>query len=213
MEYLDWSLRAGVPFHPRPSAMIVAKVGSSRCPDDSRRSLNLGHPQGVRNEENRTRREAASMARANGLFEAHLTVADLDVSIDFYRRVVGLDLAHVTSTRQAAFFWIGAPGQSMLGLWASGHAPQKMRMHVAFASSLDDVLGAHGVLQAAGVATLDFNEQPTYEPVVLAWMPAASIYFRDPDGHLLEYIAMLPDEPRPHGGVVAWHQWVTANGA
>jgi hypothetical protein len=41
-------------------------------------------------------------------------------------------------------------------------------------------------------------------------MPAASVYFRDPDGHLLEYIAMLDDRPRPEDGVVTWRQWTLA---
>jgi lactoylglutathione lyase len=36
-----------------------------------------------------------------------------------------------------------------------------------------------------------------------------SVFFRDPDGHLLEYIAMLPDAPRPEDGVVPWHAWRT----
>jgi lactoylglutathione lyase len=38
-------------------------------------------------------------------------------------------------------------------------------------------------------------------------MPAASLYFKDPDGNLLEYIAMLPDPPAPQRGVVAWSDW------
>jgi hypothetical protein len=38
-------------------------------------------------------------------------------------------------------------------------------------------------------------------------MPAVSVYFLDPDGHLLEYIAMLPDEPRPDAGVMTWNAW------
>jgi hypothetical protein len=38
-------------------------------------------------------------------------------------------------------------------------------------------------------------------------MPALAIYFRDPDGHLLEFLAMLPDEPRPEAGVVSWDEW------
>ena len=45
------------------------------------------------------------------------------------------------------------------------------------------------------------------EPIVLAWMPAVAVYFLDPDGHLLEYIAMLEGEPRPDEGVVEWHAW------
>ena len=50
----------------------------------------------------------------------------------------------------------------------------------------------------------------TYEPIVLAWMPAAAVYFLDPDGHLLEYIAMLEGEPRPDKGLVEWRAWQEA---
>jgi lactoylglutathione lyase len=28
-------------------------------------------------------------------------------------------------------------------------------------------------------------------------MPTASVFFKDPDGHLLEYLAMLPQNSRP----------------
>jgi lactoylglutathione lyase len=35
-------------------------------------------------------------------------------------------------------------------------------------------------------------------------MPALSLYFNDPDGNLLEYLAMLPDDPRPDLGVVPY---------
>jgi lactoylglutathione lyase len=141
------------------------------------------------------------------LFEAHLTVADLDTSIAFYRGGLGLELAHVVPARQAAFFWIGSRGTAMLGLWAAGPAPQKTTTHIAFAAALDHVLTAPRALQSAGITALDFDGHPTDEPVVLAWMPAASIYFRDPDGHLLEYIAMLAEDSRPDGGVVPWHEW------
>jgi NAD(P)H-dependent FMN reductase len=60
------------------------------------------------------------------------------------------------------------------------------------------------------IAPLDFDGCPTDEPVVLAWMPAASIDFHDPDGHLLEYIAMLADDARPDGGVVTWKEWTAS---
>jgi len=141
------------------------------------------------------------------LFEAHLSVAELEASVAFYRDVVGLELAHVLPARQAAFFWTGSRGSGMLGLWSVGSNPQKTTMHVAFATALEHVIAAPRTLQSAGIAALDFNGQPTHEPVVLAWMPAASIYFRDPDGHLLEYVAMLAEQPRPGDGVVSWHQW------
>jgi len=134
------------------------------------------------------------------LFEAHLTVSDLDASIAFYRDRVGLELAHVVPARQAAFFWVGSRGSTMLGLWAGGSAPQKTTTHIAFVATRDDVVSAPRVLQSAGITPLDFDGRPTDEPVVLAWMPAASIYFHDPDGHLLEYIAMLAEDPGPDGG-------------
>jgi lactoylglutathione lyase len=141
------------------------------------------------------------------LFEAHLTVTDLDKAIAFYRDVVGLQLAHIASGRQAAFFWIGTAGNAMLGLWGTGSGPQRMALHTAFRVSLADVVAAPRALRSAGITPLDFDEQPTDQPVVFAWMPAASVFFRDPDGHLLEYIAMLPHEPRPEQGVVPWRVW------
>ena len=141
------------------------------------------------------------------LFEAHLTVSDLDTAIDFYRDVVGLRLVHVIPIGDAAFFWIGAPGQAMLGLWAGGGAPQKVTTHIAFRVSLADVMAAPKTLHAAGVTPLDFSGRATADAVVLAWMPAAAVYFRDPDGNLLEYIAMLPDMPKPELGILPWRMW------
>ena len=66
-----------------------------------------------------------------GLFETHLTVADLDRSMAFYRDVVGLPVALEVPERGAAFHWIGRPGQAMLGLWSIGSAPMGMQLHVA----------------------------------------------------------------------------------
>ena len=42
-----------------------------------------------------------------------------------------------------------------------------------------------------------------------SWMPAASLYFNDPDGNLLEFIAMLPEAQRPEMGIVTWSEWLT----
>jgi len=38
-------------------------------------------------------------------------------------------------------------------------------------------------------------------------MPAASVYFDDPDGHSLEFIAMLPEPPRADLGIVSLSAW------
>jgi len=147
------------------------------------------------------------MISVDGLFEVHLVVADLDRAIAFYGEVVGLRLAHVAPARQVAFFWIGAAGHAMLGLWGGGTAPQHVTSHTAFRVSLADVLAAPDALGAAGITPLDFDGRPTEQPTVFAWMPAVSVFFRDPDGHLLEYIAMLPQEPRPEYGVMPWRMW------
>ena len=147
------------------------------------------------------------MTSIDRLFEAHLIVADLDASIAFYRDRLGLELAHVEPSRRAAFFWVGTRGNSMLGLWEGGAGPQKTTTHIAFAATTEDVLRAPQKLLSAGIVALDFNGRPTEEPIVLAWMPAAAVYFLDPDGHLLEYIAMLDGEPRPDEGLVEWCAW------
>jgi lactoylglutathione lyase len=144
---------------------------------------------------------------ATGLFETHLTVSDLGRSVAFYRDVVGLALALELSERGAAFFWIGAPGEAMLGLWSLGSAPIGLSFHVAFTTSLEDVLGAGDRLRALGVTPLSFHAIETAEPSVIGWMPAAAVYFRDPDGHLLEYLAMLDEPARPERGIVPWSEW------
>ena len=51
------------------------------------------------------------------------------------------------------------------------------------------------------------SREETTEPSVIGWMPAAAVYFRDPDGHLLEYLAMLDEPPRPDVGIVPWSSW------
>ena len=141
-----------------------------------------------------------------GLFETHLTVAELPRSVAFYRDVVGLPVALELPERGAAFHWIGRPGQAMLGLWSIGSAPMNMQLHVAFDVALDDVLAAPRTLRERGVEPLSFFGEPADEPSVIGWMPAAAVYFRDPDGHLLEYLAMLDGPPRPELGIVPWSE-------
>jgi lactoylglutathione lyase len=145
----------------------------------------------------------------NGLFETHLTVARLEPSIAFYRDIVGLEIAATFAERRAAFFWIGGRGTSMLGVWEAGTGPNAMRLHLAFTCEADEVLAAPAKLRSLGVEPRGFAGEPVDEPVVLGWMPALSLYFTDPDGHLLEYIAMLPERPRPDLGVVPYSRWTS----
>ena len=142
------------------------------------------------------------------LFEAHLTVSELDRAVAFYRDLLALPLARIFPERKVAFFWIGTPGKAMLGLWEAGTMPMSVSLHVAFQVALSDLHVAPARLQKAGVQPRDLAGLPTDEPVVLAWMPAAAVYFRDPENNLLEFITMLPDPPRPDLGVLPWSDWI-----
>ena len=97
------------------------------------------------------------------------------------------------------------------GRWAG--TPQRLGLHIALRVDLPDLLKAPAALRAAGVTPLDFAGNPTEEPGVLAWMPAGSLYFRDPDGNLIEFLVMLPDAPQPQLGVIGWTAWCRHGGA
>jgi lactoylglutathione lyase len=143
-----------------------------------------------------------------GLFEAHLTVSDLDRSIAFYRDVLGLSLAQRIPERQVAFFWVPTSERGMLGLWCIGTSPLHMRLHIAFDVTRQHVFDSVGALRRAGIAPrISGGGAEIDEPVVLCWMPAVSVYFDDPDGHSLEFIAMLDETPRPDLGRVSWSEW------
>ena len=137
------------------------------------------------------------LVKIEGLWETHITVANLDRSIAFYRDVVGLTLAHTVRERHVAFFWVGKPRQAMLGLWSILTVPMAMKLHYAFQVSLKDAEASIAALNDAGLQPLSGAGEAIDEPEVLPWIPAASVYFRDPDGHSLEYIAMLPEAPAP----------------
>ena len=81
-----------------------------------------------------------------------------------------------------------------------------MRLHVAFEMALADVRAAPDRLRAEGIQPLSFFGEPTDEPSVIGWMPAAAVYFQDPDEHMLEYLAMLDGPPKPELGIVPWSQ-------
>jgi len=144
-----------------------------------------------------------------GLWEAHLTVSDLDRSIAFYRDTLGLELAHMVPKRHAAFFWLGGHRHSMLGLWSIHSSPIRLRLHVAFQVEIAQVIRSVAVLRAAGITPrASGGGREIDEPKVFPWVPAASVCFDDPDGHSLEYIAMLPEPARPNlAGTMRLSEW------
>lgn len=140
-----------------------------------------------------------------GLFETHLHVSNLEDSMRFYGDVLELELAYQQPARRVAFYWIGAPGQAMLGLWEKP-ADTIQRLHFAFEVTIDDMHSASDYLKSKGIEPRNFFNDGD-QPQVFGWMPAVALYFSDPDGHSLEFIAMLPDDPHPEVGVVDWDLW------
>jgi lactoylglutathione lyase len=82
-----------------------------------------------------------------------------------------------------------------------------LSLHIALKASLADILAACDALRSVGVTPLSFFGTETVEPSVIGWMPAAAVYFHDPDGHIIEYLAMLQEPSRPERGIVPWSQW------
>jgi lactoylglutathione lyase len=148
----------------------------------------------------------------SGLFETHINVRDLERSIAFYRDVMGLELGTRDEARRIGFMWMGGRGEAMLGLWEKP-AEEVVPQHFAFRATVDDVLNRSvDWLHERGLTGRNFLDDGSERPMVFAWMPAVAIYFDDPDGHLLEMIAMLPGEPRAELGVISWDAWQKASG-
>ncbi|MHA3916574.1 VOC family protein [Halovulum sp. GXIMD14793] len=144
-----------------------------------------------------------------GIYETHLPVRDLSRSVAFYRDQLGLTLATSLPERKVAFFWIGGKGNGMLGLWESGSGPLWMSLHFAFRSTKDMLLRSCQELKAVGIDPLGFHGEPVSEPVVIGWMPALSIYFKDPDGHSVEMLHVLDEEADPGFGVKSNSAWIS----
>jgi len=101
----------------------------------------------------------------------------------------------------------------MLGLWSVGTIPLGLNLHVAFeVGAIKDLLEAPKRLKDQGIVPLSFFGTESMEPSVIAWMPAAAIYFKDPDGNLIEYLTMLDDNlRRPETGIISWSEWIARN--
>jgi lactoylglutathione lyase len=142
-----------------------------------------------------------------GLYETHLVVENLETSIEFYRNVLGLEQCYYDEERRIAFFWIGKPKQAMLGLWEKPKE-EIYKQHFAFCCDVEDILHKSvPFLKERNLKPYDFFNNETDEPMVFAWMPAVAIYFDDPDGHCLEFIAILDGKARADLGVISYSEW------
>lgn len=143
-----------------------------------------------------------------GLYETHIQVSDLSDSIRFYTEVLGLTFAHKDENRPIAFFWIGDNKQAMLGLWEQKENLQTR--HFAFSSTKEYILNhAIDFLQNNSLQPYNFLKDGSTKPMVFAWMPALTIYFNDPDGNSLEFIALLEGDGKPELGVISYEDWMS----
>ncbi|MGJ1191421.1 VOC family protein [Sphingobacterium multivorum] len=142
-----------------------------------------------------------------GLYETHIQVRDLAKSVAFYTEVLGLRVAHRDPTRPIVFLWIGTGKDYMLGLWQEETNFQPR--HFAFRADKEDILNyAVDYLKTRDLTPYNFLKDGIEAPMVFAWMPALAIYFNDPDGNQLEFIAVLEGAGRPELGVLSYADWI-----
>ena len=140
-----------------------------------------------------------------GLYETFVYVTDFQRSRRFYEDVLGLTVGWLSEERRSVLYWVGPPGNAMLGVVE--RASDKLALqHFSFSIALDDMKEAVSFLERRGIRGHNLIDKGP-SPQVHGWMPAVSLYFDDPDGHLLEFIAMLPDKPRPEIGPILWEDW------
>jgi lactoylglutathione lyase len=140
----------------------------------------------------------------HGLYEVHLPVTNLQRSIDFYMSKLGFELGWSTPGGSSALLIYDDEGTRwMLGLfWVETvvhRSPAEYHISFRVAEAQADTMVAW--LRARGIEPFHPPHAPIQgtvdEPIVHGWMPAAAVFFKDPDGHLLELIADLSDAPRP----------------
>lgn len=143
-----------------------------------------------------------------GLYEVHLPVKNLEVSIEFYTR---LGLKFAWRDDETAFFWI-EEGKSWLGLWEGKEyqTPYHPSLrHIAFQVTYDDLKQSLQWLESIQVKPVPFGRRNTVEPFVRPYQGNASVYFDDPDGNSLELMCnvVVPDDLKHITDKLSFHEW------
>jgi catechol 2,3-dioxygenase-like lactoylglutathione lyase family enzyme len=111
-----------------------------------------------------------------------LTVKDLDVSIEFYCRVLGMEAVTFAAGRKALRF-----GRAKINLHQIGHEFEPKARH-AVAGSADMCLIAttpiEEVVRHLKTCAVEILHGPSSKTGAMGAI--TSVYFRDPDGNLIE---------------------------
>ena len=119
------------------------------------------------------------MLPLNGVYEIAIKVRELARSEAFYKDVLGLKEGLRDDKRNWIFLYVGGNAGMVVLQEDKGDWPKQ---HFAFTVSDQDLEQAAALLQERGV--------DVSAPVHHEWMNATSVYFEDPDGHDLEFIAL-----------------------
>jgi lactoylglutathione lyase len=140
----------------------------------------------------------------HGLYEVHLPVTDLDRAVDFYVAKLGFEFGFSRGDGSSALLlYTQADQRWMLGLFRVDAVVHRSaaEYHISFRIAEEQVDRMLPWLHERGIETVHPPRAPVQgpmsEPIVHGWMPAAAVFFKDPDGHVLEFIADLSDPPRP----------------
>jgi lactoylglutathione lyase len=118
------------------------------------------------------------MLPISGLYEIAIRVKDLPRAEAFYRDVLGLEVGIRDERRNWLFLRAGGDRGMVVLQEDKGEWPLQ---HFAFTVAEADVDRAATMLRERGVEV----DGPHFHQ----WMPATSLYFKDPDGHELELCA------------------------
>ncbi|WP_342043533.1 VOC family protein [Bacillus sp. OTU2372] len=143
-----------------------------------------------------------------GLYEAHLPVKNLEVSIGFYQKL-GLELAW--RDKDTAFFWI-EERKSWLGLWEGKEyqTPYHPSLrHIAFRVTYQDLKESLKWLESIQVEPVPFERRTSIKPFVRPNQENASVYFADPDGNSLELMCYVdvPNELKHITKKLSFEDW------
>jgi catechol 2,3-dioxygenase-like lactoylglutathione lyase family enzyme len=124
-----------------------------------------------------------------GVLETSLYVSDLNASLQFYRDVFAFSLLYHDPARMAA---LSVGGRQVLLLFLKGASLQAIE--VAGAGTIPGHDGSGELHLALAISTADLahwrawlNQQSISIEAEIHWERGGhSLYFRDPDGHLLE---------------------------
>lgn len=154
-----------------------------------------------------------------GLYEVHLPVTDINHSIDFYTKKLGFKLAF-GDRNDSSVLLLYDKGNTrwMLGLFEVDQIEHRhpAEYHISFRVSENKADQMIPFLKKQGIQPLhpstvpDLGGKEMKEPIVHGWMPAAAVFFQDPDGHLLELIADLEGKPDPDFNYRPLSEWMAS---